>query len=66
MKKNTDPQKPLFNVFAGPDSEQIEHALAIIALIPEDPHYHRPKGVEVAEVLMDTDSLISAFASVGR
>jgi GTP pyrophosphokinase len=53
MKKNIDPNNQLFNVFSGPDSEQIEHALAIIALIPDDPHYHRPKGVEVAAVLMD-------------
>ncbi len=53
MKKNTDPNKQLFNVFSGIDSERIENTLEILALIPDDPHYHRPKGVEVAAVLMD-------------
>ncbi|MDD5461266.1 MAG: bifunctional (p)ppGpp synthetase/guanosine-3',5'-bis(diphosphate) 3'-pyrophosphohydrolase [Methylococcales bacterium] len=53
MKKKTDPNKQLFSVFSGSDREQIENALAIIALIPDDPHYHRPKGIEVATVLID-------------
>ncbi|MGZ8163481.1 MAG: RelA/SpoT family protein [Methylococcaceae bacterium] len=53
MQKNTQPSKQLFSEFSAPDSRQIERALAIIALIPDDPHYHRPKGLEVATILMD-------------
>ncbi|MCX7095890.1 MAG: bifunctional (p)ppGpp synthetase/guanosine-3',5'-bis(diphosphate) 3'-pyrophosphohydrolase [Methylobacter sp.] len=53
MQKNTEPNKQLFSGFSAPDTEQINRALAIIAQIPEDPHYYRPKGVEVAAILMD-------------
>ncbi|MGZ4955361.1 MAG: RelA/SpoT family protein [Methylobacter sp.] len=53
MQKNTEPNKHLFNGFSAPDAEQINRALAIVAQIPEDPHYFRPKGVEVAAILMD-------------
>ncbi|MCX7101488.1 MAG: bifunctional (p)ppGpp synthetase/guanosine-3',5'-bis(diphosphate) 3'-pyrophosphohydrolase [Methylobacter sp.] len=53
MQKNTDPNKQLFSGFSVPDTEQINRALAIVAQIPEDPHYFRPKGVEVAAILMD-------------
>jgi len=53
MQKNTEPNKQLFSGFSAPDTEQINRALAIIAQIPEDPHYFRPKGVEVAAILMD-------------
>jgi len=53
MQKTTAPNKQLFNGFSAPDTEQIERALAIIAQIPEDPNYFRPKGIEVATILMD-------------
>ncbi|MDO9048490.1 MAG: bifunctional (p)ppGpp synthetase/guanosine-3',5'-bis(diphosphate) 3'-pyrophosphohydrolase [Methylobacter sp.] len=53
MQKDTEPNKQLFSGFSAPDTEQINRALAIIAQIPEDPHYFRPKGVEVAAILMD-------------
>jgi len=53
MKKNTEPNKSLFNGFSEPDRLQIEQALAIIARIPDDPHYYRPKGTEVAAILLD-------------
>ncbi|MDO9423138.1 MAG: bifunctional (p)ppGpp synthetase/guanosine-3',5'-bis(diphosphate) 3'-pyrophosphohydrolase [Methylobacter sp.] len=53
MQKNTEPNKQLFSGFSASDTEQINRALAIIAKIPEDPHYFRPKGVEVATILMD-------------
>ncbi|MDO9169472.1 MAG: bifunctional (p)ppGpp synthetase/guanosine-3',5'-bis(diphosphate) 3'-pyrophosphohydrolase [Methylobacter sp.] len=53
MQKNTEPNKQLFSGFSAPDTEQINRALAIIAKIPEDPQYFRPKGVEVAAILMD-------------
>ena len=53
MQKNTDPNKRLICDFSATDEEQIERTLAIIALIPDDPHYHRPKGIEVAAILRD-------------
>lgn len=53
MQRNTETNKQLFNGFSAPDNEQINRALAIIAQIPDDPHYFRPKGVEVAAILMD-------------
>jgi GTP pyrophosphokinase len=70
MQKNTEPNKQLFNGFSAPDTEQINRALAIIAQIPEDPHYFRPKGVEVAAILMDfnvdLDSILAAILSDPR
>lgn len=53
MQKITDPNKQLFSGFSAPDIEQIERALAIVGLIPDDLHYHRPKGIDVAAILMD-------------
>lgn len=53
MQKSTDINKQLFRGFSAPDSLQIEKALTIVALIPENPRYHRPRGVEVAAILMD-------------
>ncbi|MGR9044533.1 MAG: RelA/SpoT family protein [Gammaproteobacteria bacterium] len=53
MQMNAVPDKSMFTGFSAPDMEQIERALAIVAQIPEDPHYHRPKGVDVAGILMD-------------
>ncbi len=53
MQKNTEPNKQLFSVFVASDADKINKALAIIAKIPEDPHYFRPKGLEVAAILID-------------
>jgi GTP pyrophosphokinase len=53
MQKNTEPNKHLISDFSAIDNEQIERAKAIIARIPDDPHYHRPKGIEVAAILKD-------------
>ena len=53
MQKNTDSNKRLFSDLSEADNEQIARALAIIAPISEDPHYHRPKGIEVAAILRD-------------
>ena len=53
MQKNTEPNKRLFSDFSAADNELIKRALAIIALIPDDPDYHRPKGIEVAAILKD-------------
>jgi len=53
MKKSTHSNTSLFNGFSEPDRRQIDQALAIVAQIPDDAHYYRPKGVEVAAILMD-------------
>lgn len=70
MQKNTEPNKQLFSGFSIPDTEQINRALAIIAQIPEDPHYFRPKGVEVAAILMnfnvDLKTILAAILSDPR
>ena len=70
MQKNTGPKKQLFNGFSVPDTEQINRALAIIAQIPDDPHYFRPKGVEVAAILMefnvDLNTILAAILSDPR
>ncbi len=70
MQKYTDPNKDLFNDFSASDKELIERALAIIALIPDDPHYHRPKGIEVAAILraynVDLKTILAAILSDPR
>ncbi|HEY8037826.1 MAG TPA: bifunctional (p)ppGpp synthetase/guanosine-3',5'-bis(diphosphate) 3'-pyrophosphohydrolase [Methylobacter sp.] len=71
MQKNTEPnKKQLFSEFSAPDTEQINKALAITAQIPEDPHYFRPTGVQVATVLMDfnidLDTILAAILSDPR
>ncbi len=53
MQKNSEPTKQFFSEFSAEDSQKIDRALAIIALIPDDANYHRPKGLEVATILMD-------------
>ncbi|MDD1626868.1 MAG: HD domain-containing protein, partial [Methylococcaceae bacterium] len=53
MQKKIDPNKHLFSGLSAADNEQMDRALAIIACIPDDPHYYRPKGVEVAKILRD-------------
>ncbi len=70
MQKKTKSNNQLFSGFSALDTEQINRALAIIALIPEDPQYFRPKGVEVAAVLMDfnvdLDTILAAILSDPR
>ena len=70
MQKNIEPNKHLFNDFSATDNEQIERALAITALIPDDTHYHRPKGSEVAAILrdyhVDLKTLLAAILSDPR
>jgi GTP pyrophosphokinase len=70
MQKTTGPKKQLFNGFSVPDTEQINRALTIIAQIPDDPHYFRPKGIEVAAILMefnvDLDTILAAILSDPR
>ncbi len=70
MQKNTEPDKCLFNDLSAVDNEQIACALAIVARIPDDPHYHRPKGIEVAAVLkdyhVDSKTIVAAILSDPR
>ena len=70
MEKNTDQNKHLFSNFSTDDKEQIDRALAIVERIPDDPHYHRPKGIEVAAILrdynVDLKTLLAAILSDPR
>lgn len=56
--------------FSGPDHGKIEQALSIIAKIPEPVPYPRPKGIEVAEILMDfkvdVETVLAAILSDPR
>lgn len=70
MKKSTEAHLSLFHGFSEPDRLQIERALTIIARIPDDPAYYRPKGVEVAAILrefnVDLNTLLAAILSDPR
>jgi GTP pyrophosphokinase len=61
---------PIFSGFSALDSAQIELALAIIAKIPEPTPYQRPKGIDVATILMefkvDAETLLAALLSDPR
>jgi GTP pyrophosphokinase len=56
-----------FNVYSDEDNAKIQRALAIIAQIPEPTPYLRPKGVEVAAILMDfkvdVETILAAILS---
>lgn len=69
MQKNTEPKK-LFTGFSEPDCQQIEQALAIVALIPENTRYHRPESVDAAAILMDfnvdLETILAAILSDPR
>lgn len=58
------------NGFSVQDNEQIERALAIIAQIPEITPYNRPKGIDVATILMDfkvdVETILAAILSDPR
>jgi GTP pyrophosphokinase len=70
MQKNTESNKQLFRRFIASDAEQINRALEIIAQIPENPDYFRPRGVEVAAILMDfnvdLETILAAILSDPR
>ncbi len=70
MQKNTTLSANLFSDLSANDSEQIKRALAIVARIPDDPHYNRPKGIDVAVVLkdyhVDINTLLAALLSDPR
>jgi GTP pyrophosphokinase len=70
MQAPTFPTQQIFSGFSAQDSGQIECALAIIAKIPEPAPYHRPKGIEVAAILMDfkvdVETILAALLSDPR
>jgi GTP pyrophosphokinase len=70
MQTNSEPFTSLFSGFSIAERQQIEQALACVALIPDDPHYHRPKGVEVAAILtgfnVDLETILAAILSDPR
>lgn len=70
MQTYSEPLTSLFSAFSASERQQIKKALAIVALIPDDPHYHYPKGVEVATILMcfnvDLNTVLAAILSDPR
>ncbi|CAG7856688.1 partial GTP pyrophosphokinase, partial [biofilm metagenome] len=56
-----------FNFYPDEDNAKIQRALAIIAQIPEPTPYLRPKGIEVAAILMDfkvdVETILAAILS---
>ena len=70
MQKKTDPDNHLFNEFSANVNEEIKRALTIIGRIPDDPHYQRPKGIEVAAILrnynVDLKTIVAAILSDPR
>jgi GTP pyrophosphokinase len=70
MKKNLSTEKTLFGHFSEPDCALIEKALAIVGQVVDDPRYYRPKGYEVAMILMefnvDLNTILAAILSDPR
>ena len=70
MQNTTSSNQQIFSGFSVRDTEQIERALAIIAQIPEATPYQRPKGLDVAVILMDfkvdVDTILAALLSDPR
>jgi len=70
MNKNTNPDKSLFGNFSEPDRLKIDKALGIVGQIADDQHYYRPKGYEVALILMefhvDLNTILAAILSDPR
>jgi len=70
MKTPIAANESLLTGFSEPDRLQIEQALAIVASIPDDSSYYRPKGVEVANILMtfqvDLKTILAAILSDRR
>lgn len=56
--------------FSGPELHKIEQALEIVAQIPEPTPYQRPKGVDIADILIDfkvdAETVIAAILSDPR
>lgn len=60
----------IFSGFSDRDTRKIEQALLIVEQIPEPVPYHRPKGVDVAAILMDfkvdMETVVAALLSDPR
>ncbi len=60
----------VFSGFSAKDAKQVERALEIAVQIPEKTPYQRPKGVEVAAILMDfkvdVETIVAAILSDPR
>lgn len=70
MPKNVLQEQPLHAGLSESDGLQIRQALAIVGQIPFNPHYHRPRGFDVAAILkpfkVDLDTLLAAILSDPR
>ena len=70
MKSVTIPIEKYLSNYHGKDKEQLQRALDIVGLIEGDAHYIRPKGVEVASILMgfhvDLKTILAAILSDPR
>ncbi len=70
MKKLNEPDLVLSDGCTEADCLKIAQALSVIAQIPDDPSYNRPKGVEVAAILkglkVDLNTLLAALLSDPR
>ena len=70
MKSVIIPIEKTFKNYHGKDKAQLERALEIVGLIEGDVDYARPKGVEVASVLMefhvDLKTVLAAILSDPR
>jgi GTP pyrophosphokinase len=70
MKPTTLPLENYLQHYHGEEKAQFQRALAIVSLIADDENYIRPKGVEVASVLMsfhvDLKTILAAILSDPR
>ncbi len=70
MKPVTIPIEQLLHRYNAEEKAQLQKALAIVGLIAADPNYIRPKGVEVAAVLIgfhvDLKTILAAILSDPR
>ena len=70
MKPVTIPIEQLLHRYNAEEKAQLQKALAIVGLIADDPNYIRPKGVEVAAILIgfhvDLKTILAAILSDPR
>ncbi len=70
MQNNKAANLHVFSGFSDRDTRQIEQALRIVEHIPESVPYHRPKGFDVAAILMDfkvdVETVVAALLSDPR
>jgi GTP pyrophosphokinase len=70
MHKNTSADISSFSGYPEPEQHLLDQALAVVAKIPTNTDYYRPKGVQVAAILrslnVDTNTLAAAILSDPR